>query len=701
MNILRLSSSYSAFVIKARANKRNRNAPIVIDDYDELIDDSGSTGSNSTIDETLHAMKREALENQPTAKQQSHFESFKSSYSDVCTISTSTAVKIKSEIIENSTNNEATQSNTAPISSISSDAEANVIGEFKCETIEEPKAKDNDEPINVSTVDRNKANISEPRNKRVVPNESTSKSSTVRPNALIFYCLHCQDESITSESFRSVHQLHNHWLSVHAKSFQPFQFYAGLQCACYLCKKTGSFKEIFNHFIVRHPGRRIGITKCSNVNKCAICDFVGHNMADHFQLKHPITTYADVFNPIRFSEDFLNKLNAIDVHKKFKCRCCDHQSDTESRIIDHYTKSMNHNLQKYPYEDLIEKLPPSYECGLCKSIMEKKDVENHFKNHVINCPNCSTFMGTNFQLQRHQRLEHSNDSIDKIKTNFLRGFLTTKIIQSNGLVLNQSNLLRPTDDESKILRTLFETLKSSGPDSNEPGAGKTRSEHNAKASDYTTIHCYKRNVVSEREAALSSISFHHSQTDLPERKKQEHLAKQKILLNNLHITGLPENDGTRDALMNIFTRLCKHINVPIEDNDVTSIQKAWFNRNDVIVEFKEQSKSKRELILINSSRMKILQSDDFLRLKPGRRPQRVRVIPQMTNHYKRLEKKSKEHIRNGLLVSSCIGNRGLAVKVSENSMEEFVNSCRELDGYVIDNNKPISAPNTPKRGRIG
>lgn len=679
------------------------------------MDDNDSKGSNSTIDEALYEMKQETLDNQETTKTKSHFESIKSSYSDVSTISSSNAIDIKTETIEKSTNKEAIQSNSNRTNSFSSDAKANAVDEIKSKAIVEPTAKSNDEPINATTLNTNtkivneikSPKMAEPRNKRTTSNKSTPKTSIPQPNVLIFYCSHCQDDLVTRESFVSVHEIHNHWLSMHSKSFQPFRFYAGLQCVCYLCKKTGSFKEIFNHFIVCHPARRIGITKCLNENKCAICDFIGDNIADHFQLKHPITTSAAIFNPIRFSKDFLNELNAIDVHKKFKCRCCDDQFNTENQIIDHYTKSVNHNLQTNPYEDLIEKLPPSYECGLCKLTMEEEEFQNHLKNHEINCLNCSMFKGTISELKTHYRLEHSNASIDKIKTNFLKGFFATKIYQSNGLVLNKSNLLLPKDDESKMLCTFFETFRPDKPDSDEPDSKKTRSKHNAKASDNKTKSMSieklpkiqrKRNIDSEREGALSTISGHHNRVDLPDRVKQEHLAKQKELLNNLYITGLPENDGTEKVLMDMFKRLCKHLNVPIQDDDVISIQKTWFKGNDITVKLKEQSK--HESILMIANRMCILQSDDFLRLRPGRRPQNVCVMPLMTNHYERLEKKAKEHIRHGLLFSSRISDRGLAVKVSEKSMEEYVNSNRELDSYVFDNNKPISAPNTPKRGRF-
>lgn len=671
----------------------------------EIIDDSDSLGSNSTIDGTLHEMKQETLENQETAQTQSYFALVKAPDSDV---STSTTMEIKTEIIENSTNIEVTQSNNEPTNSLfSPDAKTNVVNEIKSEIIEE--AKGNDESINANTnntriVNEIKSpNNIEPKNKRAASNKS---SPNTRLNVLIFYCVYCQDKCVTSESFESMHEIHNHWHSMHAMAFQPFRFYVGLQCVCYLCKETGSFKEIVNHFIIRHPGQPIGIAKCLNENKCAICDFVGANIADHFQQKHSITTHADIFNPIRFSTDFLNELNAIDVHKKFKCRCCDDQFNTESQIIDHYTKSLNHNMKKYPYQELIENLPPSYECGLCKSIMNVKQVENHFRNHEVSCPNCFTFTGTIVALESHNRLAHSNALIDKIKTSLLKGWLSTKIIHSNGLVLNKSNLLLPTDDDSQMLSMLFESLKPNETDSVKPDSTRAGPKHNARASEHQTKSLSieklprfnrKRNIDSEREVAPSSVSHHYNREDLPDQVKQKHLAKQKTLLNSLYITGLPENDGTRKVLMDMFTRLCKHLKVPLEDGDdgdVISIQKAWFKKNDIIVKLKEQST--QELILMNANRKKILQSDDFLRLKPGLRPQNVCITPEMTNHYERLAKGAKEHIRNGLLFSSRISNRGLAVKVSRNSMEEYVNSSRELDSYVFDGNKPFSAPKRRK-----
>ena len=121
----------------------------------------------------------------------------------------------------------------------------------------------------------------------------------------------------------------------HAPSGKPFQFYAIEFVSCFHCDLIASFYEVKRHHYEAHPQKALIVTNVLDSKQCALCDYIGYNLAHHTTTKHELVLRSTENNPNRFSEDTLDKLLAIDIHKKHKCGYCAKVCETAGEIKSH------------------------------------------------------------------------------------------------------------------------------------------------------------------------------------------------------------------------------------------------------------------------------------------------------------------------------------------------------------------------------
>lgn len=134
-----------------------------------------------------------------------------------------------------------------------------------------------------------------------------------------------------------------HWMVAHAPNLRPFQFYAIEFVSCFHCDHIASFYEVKRHHYEAHPQKTLIVTNVLDSKQCALCDYIGHNLAQHTTTKHELVLRSTENNPNRFSDDTLDKLLAIDIHKKHKCGYCAKVCETAGEIKRHI--SHDHRLQ--------------------------------------------------------------------------------------------------------------------------------------------------------------------------------------------------------------------------------------------------------------------------------------------------------------------------------------------------------------------
>lgn len=478
----------------------------------------------------------------------------------------------------------------------------------------------------------------------VVSNEKSINVQKEPPKkGLLFYCPHCHDENTTNKPYDDAESIYKHWATKHAQSQKPFQFIVGSLFVCNLCEKSGTFPELRYHFKIKHHGKQFAVKHPSDAEKCGICKFIGNDLAEHFKSKHRFLADSKVICPMRLPKNVQDTLKAIDVHKEYQCTICLDTFVMKRQILEHYNKTLKHDIQKYPYEESSVKHSSSFKCDICDCSMDQSQMQDHFKNHELRCFICDEFKGKVNELVYHFRQCHPGDSLMGNTLQFGLKFFQTSLSFENGLVLNVANLLKPDDDENSIIQPFFQ--------------------------------------ITDEIIMPAVIQPECSSKVVPKNFNVEHknayLEEQWPLQNKLIIFGLHMRHHSSDDLIRMFGELYKRTTGrPIEDSQIKSIYK---DGRKLIVKLEEREQ--RDAIL-RSPLLKNLKTDDFLKLSPGIKPTQVYVEPMLTKYYLRITERVRYYIDKQILVSYLMRTWGLAVKSKANGEDVLVNSIGELENYV-------------------
>lgn len=474
-----------------------------------------------------------------------------------------------------------------------------------------------DEVRNSETIESNPQNINKPR-----PDRSKQ---------FLYYCVYCVDEVVVD--YDQVEMVHKHWLARHSQSEKPFQFNVGPLYSCSICKKINSYRGIEGHFKRRHPEHPFVIMDPFEVKKCAICDYNGDELSKHIETQHQNLIGTNIFHPIRYSKEIVTKLRSIAVLEKLK------------------SKTIN---------------PPYYTCGICNEKMEKQQFINHIKNHELKCLHCNSFEGKLNVLSEHNKI-HNIHSMNEYLNKMKKIYYSAKIVYGNGLVLNNCNVLDPKDDGSEEFQSIFEKrIKTASCIGRSPGGINVR-----------------RASMLNRNASMSPVDDHKDNLetykrfkDVSDYAKEEQLEWQNRYRNELTVTGLSIKCNDRKSLSDIFLKLCKHLDAPIQLDDIENIE--WASE-EIFVKLVDYTKKDR---ILNAPRLNGLKSHHFLKLQPNNSSKLIKVFPRMNKFYLRLWKNAEKHVLNDELHSFRISSQGLAIRYKPEKQEVYVKSCRELGDFV-------------------
>lgn len=168
----------------------------------------------------------------------------------------------------------------------------------------------------------------------------TGRENDMDLDDMILFCVHCADANVSNKANKgTIPEVYGHWLSGHTDltKVKPFWFYVSWPIVCTHCDTVCNYHEMIEHHKVCHPNETFAAVTTINHQKCALCEYVGDEMVEHFTFEHEDLLQSQSFNPARIPEGLLGKLFAIDIHKKRQCGHCDVILETQHEMEAHHS----------------------------------------------------------------------------------------------------------------------------------------------------------------------------------------------------------------------------------------------------------------------------------------------------------------------------------------------------------------------------
>lgn len=188
----------------------------------------------------------------------------------------------------------------------------------------------------------------------------------------------------------------------------------------------------------------------TNPYECAICDYVGNDRIEHFETAHGDIMQNDVFNPLKVSDETLNDLLKVVTHKRLKCTKCNTICDTGMEMQKHSIKE--HESSATIFEDFVDYQSIDIICGECNEEIMPINYMMHLMAHysAFKCLECDFAVENVKELSAHSDEYHGSMKSTGFTTiSGMDGYFCTKLVFSNGLVMEKYNLIGTKMDDSQ------------------------------------------------------------------------------------------------------------------------------------------------------------------------------------------------------------------------------------------------------------
>lgn len=469
--------------------------------------------------------------------------------------------------------------------------------------------------------------------------------------------MHCQDKENSNRTYLSIERLYKHWQSAHSAAVNhslnvlPFQFYVSEIVKCYYCSKIGNYAEVRNHHKNNHSLiDPLGMVLLNDTKACALCNSNDNDLINHFKLVHNIINKANVFNPICMSDEIVDHLLAIKIHKKLRCERCPKVCQTQDEIAMHYVNAHNGlqiKVSKCSSDKSIHVI-----CSYCDKLLATDDFMEHIRNHSnsMKCADCKFSSANINEHVKHAASVHNtvktiNDICLAFSDMLKRKYFETKILFGNGLVLVKHNLLGTGMNDSRefgcFIKELMEAKKS----------------HQIKSEPIVV----------------------HNDNEHKETSPIDELAEQTKLLDCVQISDFP-NDGKTNVLK-LFMQYTELLECPLNVDHVDKVYRMDNNNNrgHLIVKFKtDEAKEK----ILQSAAEKEIESGYLVDLPLGEESKPIKVENLLTPWYKNMNQIALEARKAGKIVCFWINEGGMAVKRTKNASPTFVWSAEQLITFI-------------------
>lgn len=487
-----------------------------------------------------------------------------------------------------------------------------------------------------------------------------------------FYCTHCLDTNESNEPIGgTIDDVYQHWRTSHIIdiSSKPFQFYAAEIACCQFNDAIGTYRQLLKHHRQVHTNKSLAIVSYDDRNKCGICELPVEKMVDHFEKEHK--TIEDVFNPMRLSDEKLDNLLKIEVHKKRQCGHCAAIFETEEEIDTH--NSIGHeNMEK------VSKLYTDYQspyllCGYCQTKTSRDDYFNHIKTHpyVFRCWKCTHQTKDLVDLIVHDKYTHDKDTLDYhclmfpdwIRTHFNE----TQVVFPNGLVVRNYNLIGTRFDDTKMFDLFVVGF-----------IELVKAKFSLLIKDKTPIDEIKDS------GRLTPVETEDAAFLLNELNKQNELA------SNLVVVKIPRS--TNINLRDTFLKLCDRLKVKVSIDDIKQIQRRSRDDRDGRSEMHEYGSRDDTIVCLKSYELKeqiryasqkcVIFSGDVFDLQPDQWSKPIKMISHTTRYYSDMLVIAKKARSDRLIYNYELSKRGVHIKRSPTSDERIFISKMELLNFI-------------------
>ncbi|XP_055302508.1 uncharacterized protein LOC129568536 [Sitodiplosis mosellana] len=505
--------------------------------------------------------------------------------------------------------------------------------------------------------------------------EVTMTESKIEQPMFFFYCTHCLDTNETNELIGgSIDDVYQHWRTSHLIHIpsKPFQFYVAEIAVCRFGDAIGTYRELLKHQQQVHTNDPLAIVSYDDRKKCGICQATTEEMVEHFEKEHKAILKKEVLNPMRLTDQKLDELLKIEIHKKRQCGHCAAIFETEDEIDTHH--SIGHkNMVKIskPYTDYRS---PFLICGYCHTNVGRDDYFGHIKTHpyVFRCWKCTFQTKDLVNLVVHDKYVHDRDTLDyhcSCFSNWIKThFNDTKMVLPNGLVLQNYNLFGTKFDDSKVFQVFVDGLLE-----------LVKVKFALLIKDKTIDDEVKE------DGQLTPVEAEDATASLAELNKQNELA------NNLIVIKMPRL--TNMDLRAMFLKLCDKVKVKVSVDDIQQIhRRAREGRDtrdcregregrddDTIVCLK--SHELKEEIRIAAQKYAIFSGNVF-ELQPDQWNKQMKVISHTTPYYSDMLAIAKDARANRTIFNYELSKCGLHIKRSPTSDDRIFISKTELLNFI-------------------
>ncbi|XP_031636750.1 uncharacterized protein LOC116349467 [Contarinia nasturtii] len=503
-----------------------------------------------------------------------------------------------------------------------------------------------------------------------------ARADTKQENSTcLFYCAHCIDTNASEElTGGSIEDVYKHWQTSHIGSTpsKPFQFCMAEIAACQCGDAIGTYRELVKHQQKLHSNEVLAFVRYNDRKKCGICLKSTDALTYHFESEHKAIMQSDMFNPMQFSDDTLDKLMKIDVHKYKKRQCghCEMVLDTEDELDAHH-------LIEHEHKKKISKQHTDHQniyliCGYCQMKVIRDEYFGHVKSHpyVFKCWKCTYESKDLANLVLHDKNMHERDTLEYhcsqfpnwIKTHFNN----SKIIFPNGLVLHNYNLANTKLDDSKLFDVFIDSL-----------VELTKIKALLLIKGTTSAESPKEDSVKFSPIAPEESDFLATELD-----------KQNELANNLVILKLPRM--TNMDLRQMFLKLCDKLKVNISTDDIQEIYRRTRDGRDTAHDFREgpddtivclKSYQLKEDIRYAAQKHTVF-SGDIFDLQPNQWSKPIKIISHTTRYYSEMLSIAKAARNDRVIHNYEMSQRGVHIKRSPTSDDRIFISKTELLNFI-------------------
>lgn len=410
---------------------------------------------------------------------------------------------------------------------------------------------------------------------------------------------------------------------------------------CQLCDAVGTYRELVKHHQQLHPMQSFAMVSNNDRTKCGICLKSSADVTAHFESEHKAIAQSDFFNPMQFSDEKLDKLMKIEVHKKRQCGHCEMVVDTENELDAHHsTAHANKKKISKPHTDhqIIHMI-----CGYCQTQVIRDEYFRHVKYehpYVFKCWKCAYESKDLANLILHDKHSHERDTMEyhcKMFPNWLKThFNISKVIFPNGLVMNNYNLIGTKFDNGKnfdvFIDSMVELTKVKALLLIK-GGDETEESNDRQQTDLSPI----VPALAPPDAAVTPPMDTSSTEDANFLLTE--LAKQNELANNLVILRLPRLPNM--DLREMFLRVCDRIKVKISNDDIQHITRRARDGRDTIHDYRDGSDD--TIVCLKSYQLKEeirfaaqmypVFSGDIFDLPPKQWSKKIKIISHTTRYY--------------------------------------------------------------------